>query len=183
MPKPTADALRSLNSDRAAFKAFLVRRLGNEADAEDVLQNSLLKAMTKADALKDGEKITAWFYRILRNAVTDTYRARGAVRKRDVALKTLATATGEDVAMPSEWEAQICRCIEAMIPSLKPQAAELIRRVELNGEPVQVAAKELGITSSNASVTLHRARKELGKQLETFCGECASGACLDCDCN
>ena len=55
-------------------------------------------------------------------------------------------------------------------------------RVEIKGEPVKEAAQRMGLSANNASVTLHRARKELRQQLETFCGECAAGACLDCDC-
>lgn len=66
--------------------------------------------------------------------------------------------------------------------TLKPQHAALLRRVDLNGESVQDAAKALKMTANNASVILHRARKELRTRLEAFCGACADGACLDCDC-
>ena len=69
-----------------------------------------------------------------------------------------------------------------MVDTLKPLHAELLRRVDLNGESVQDAAKALKLTPNNASVTLHRARKDLRARLETFCGDCADGACLDCDC-
>jgi DNA-directed RNA polymerase specialized sigma24 family protein len=66
---------------------------------------------------------------------------------------------------------------------LKPAHADLLRRVELQDESVTAAAHALGITSNHASVTLHRARAELRRKLETFCGACAEGACLDCDCD
>lgn len=67
-----------------------------------------------------------------------------------------------------------------MLPTLKPMHAELLRRVELQGEPVAGAAAALGITANNASVTLHRARAELRTKLVDFCGDCQ---CLDnCEC-
>ncbi|HEY8993728.1 MAG TPA: sigma-70 family RNA polymerase sigma factor [Lacunisphaera sp.] len=173
----------TLNVHRNAFKAFLAARVGSEAEAEDILQNGLLKALQKSDELQDDAKLTAWFYQLLRNAVVDHYRARGAVRRRHDALGETLAAFGEDIAAaPQGWEPQLCGCLGGVVDTLKPQHAELLRRVDLNGESVQVAAKALKMTANNASVTLHRARKELRARLETFCGDCAEGACLDCDC-
>jgi RNA polymerase sigma factor (sigma-70 family) len=179
-----ADQLaRELNAQREAFKAFLTARVGSAAEAEDILQNGLLKAVQRAGELQDDAKLTAWFYQLLRNAIVDHYRTRAARRRRDDALGTLVASLGEDVApAPRAWEAQLCACLGSVVETLKPQHAELLRRVDLNGESVQIAAKALRLTANHASVTLHRARKELRTRLETFCGACAEGACLDCNC-
>ena len=172
-----------LNAHREAFKAFLTARVGSAAEAEDILQNGLLKAVQRAGELQDDAKLTAWFYQLLRNSIVDHYRARGSRRRRDDALGTLVASLGEDVApAPQAWEAQLCGCLGSVVDTLKPQHAELLRRVDLDGEPVQVAARALKMTPNNASVTLHRARKELRTRLEVFCGACAEGACLDCNC-
>ena len=174
---------RALNDRRAAFKAFLVARVGNAAEADDILQNGLLKALRSADTITDADKSVAWFYQLLRNAVIDHYRSRGAAKRRDDAVGTMLHALGEDLAAaPSGWEAQICACLGSVVDSIKPRHAELLRRVELEGQPVQAAAKALGISPGNASVTLHRACKELRDKLRAFCGACADGACLDCHC-
>lgn len=173
----------ALNDQRNAFRAFLVSRVGNEAEAEDILQNGLLKAMQRAGELQDDAKLTAWFYRLLRNAVVDHYRARAAGRRRDDAWGTLIASLEEDVAgAPPDWEPQLCLCLGSVVDTLKPRHAELLRRVDLNGESVQHAAKALKMSANNASVTLHRARKELRAKLQVFCGACADGACLDCNC-
>lgn len=179
-----ADRLaRELNAQRGAFKAFLAARVGGTAEAEDILQNGLLKVVQRADELQDDIKLTAWFYQVLRNAIVDHYRSRGAHRRRDDALGTLVASLGEDVApAPKSWEAQLCGCLGSVVETLKPQYAELLRRVDLNGESVQAAARALKMTPNNASVTLHRARKELRTRLKAFCGACADGACLDCNC-
>ncbi|MDI1318934.1 MAG: sigma-70 family RNA polymerase sigma factor [bacterium] len=171
----------SLNEQRTAFKAFLVARVGSAA--EDILQNGLLKALKRADELQDDAKLTAWFYQVLRNAVIDHYRSHAAGRRRNDAFGTTIAALGEDLAAaPPGWEAQLCTCLGSVVDTLKPVHAELLRRVDLNGESVQAAAKALQITPNSASVTLHRARKDLREKLQTFCGACADGACLDCDC-
>jgi RNA polymerase sigma-70 factor (ECF subfamily) len=168
----------TLIAQRAAFKAFLVSRVGNPADAEDLLQNGLIKALQRADELKDDEKCVAWFYQILRNAVIDHARSRGAARQRDDAW----AADTVTLAGDTEADRVLCGCFENLLPSLKPAHAELLRRVDLQGESVADTARALGLTANNASVILYRARAELRKKLQEFCGSCADGACLDCDC-
>lgn len=175
-PRPPP-ALDRLLSRRAEFRAFLVSRLGSEADADDVLQNGLIKALRSAASVEDGQKLIAWFYQVLRNAIVDHIRARRAKEARDDTWALSQVTLGDD-----ETEKFACRCIEAFIPELKPREAELVRRIELANQPVADAARSAGISPGNASVTLHRARKKLRERLEAFCGECARGACLDCDC-
>lgn len=183
MTTDPAALVAALNAQRGAFKAFLAARVGSEAEAEDILQNGLVKALQRAGELRDDNKLTAWFYQLLRHAVTDHYRTKGAARRRDDALGTLVTALEQDVETAQAFEAKLCTCLGGVVDTLKPQHADLLRRVDLNGEAVQDAARALGLTPNNASVTLHRARKELKTRLEAFCGDCADGACLDCDCN
>jgi RNA polymerase sigma-70 factor (ECF subfamily) len=183
MTRRSEQLATALNAQRNAFKAFLAARVGSEAEAEDILQNGLLKAVQRAGELKDDAKLTAWFYQLLRHAIVDHYRSSGARRRRDDALGTLVASLGEDVApAPKAWDAQLCRCLGSVVDTLKPQHAELLRRIDLDGETVQSAARALKMTPNNASVTLHRARKELRTRLEAFCGACAEGACLDCNC-
>ena len=67
-----------LNVHRNAFKAFLTARVGSEAEAEDILQNGLLKALQRADDLQDDSKLTAWFYQVLRNAVVSPFTRRSS---------------------------------------------------------------------------------------------------------
>lgn len=179
MPQPsTPEVASALLAHRAAFKAFLVSRVDNPADAEDLLQHGLIKALQRADELKDGEKSIAWFYRILRHVIIDHARSRGAARERDHAWATDPITLADD----ADAERTLCGCFEGLLPSLKPTHAELLRRVDLQGQSVSATAIALGLTANNASVTLHRARAELRKKLQEFCGSCADGACLDCDC-
>jgi RNA polymerase sigma-70 factor (ECF subfamily) len=174
--EPQSDFTATLLAHRHAFRAFLASRLGNEADAEDLLQNGLVKALQRAGEVKDGEKVVAWFYQVLRHVLIDHVRSRQAAARRDEAWVTQAATLADD----PEAERQLCACFEKLLPTLKPAQAELLRRVELQGESVSRVAIALGITANSASVTLHRARAELRKRLVDFCGDCA---CLeDCGC-
>jgi RNA polymerase sigma factor (sigma-70 family) len=162
---------------RSQFKAFLISRLGSEADADDVLQNGLMKAMRTAGEVRDEEKLTAWFYQLLRNAIVDHIRSHRASEQRDDAWVAHATAVEDRDALKTA-----CACFESLLTDLKPREAELVRRIELGEESVAGAARSLGMSANSASVALHRARKNLRERLEVFCGECATAACLDCDC-
>lgn len=166
----------ALLAQRHVFKAFLTSRVGNAADAEDVLQNGLVTALKKGPEIQNGERAVAWFYQVLRNAVIDHHRSRSAAARRDDAWASNTMALLDEV----EAKRQICACFEKMLPTLKPMQAELIRRVELEGEAVAQVASALGLSANNASVMLHRARSELRVRLTDFCGDCA---CLDyCEC-
>ena len=122
----------------------------------------------------------AWFYRLLRNAVTDFYRRRAA---RQRTLETYARRAPEsDPGHDENLERVVCACVQDLIPLLKPEYADLIRRIDLGGADVSTAADTLGITPGNARVRLHRARAALRAELERSCRTCATHGCLDCTC-
>lgn len=181
MPSPTpSEVAAALLAQREAFRAFVVARVGSAADADDILQNGLLKALGRSDELRDDAKLTAWFYRILRNVIVDHARSRGAARRRD---DVWAADTAALAAADRDAHRQLCGCFASLLPALKPDHAALVQWVELEGKSVTAAALALGLTPNNASVKLHRARAELRARLIDFCGECSRGACLDCECD
>ena len=65
------------------YLAFARKRLRDPDLAADVVQESVLKALRAEAQIQDGEKTKAWFYRILRRMIMDSYRSRDA---RDRAL-------------------------------------------------------------------------------------------------
>jgi RNA polymerase sigma-70 factor (ECF subfamily) len=72
--------------------------------------------------------------------------------------------------------------MNTLLPNLKSEYAEVLRRVDLEEIPVAQVATELDITTNNATVRLHRARQALKRELERSCGTCATHGCLDCTC-
>ena len=118
-----------------------------------------------------------WFYRILNNTLTDLYRRRGVEAK----YRPMLTQEHETILEPEE-HAAVCRCFEALLPTLKPDYAALIEAIELGGEEPQAVAARLGITRNNLKVRRHRARQQLRQRLEETCRTCAEHGCLDCNC-
>jgi RNA polymerase sigma-70 factor (ECF subfamily) len=158
---------------------FVERRVGDRAVAEDVLQEALVRALPRAGELADEGSAVAWLYRTLRNAVVDHARRRGVA---DRALGSLAAEPEPDGEPPPDARDAICRCVTRLADALKPEYAEALRRVDVEGTAVRDYAAQAGITSNNASVRLHRAREALRSQVRAACGTCAEHGCLDCGC-
>ena len=171
-------ATRLVDSHRQ-FLAFLERRLGDRALAEDILQNAFVKTLEKAESIRDDESAVAWFYRLLRNAIVDHHR-RSSVRNR--ALDGLAAEMKDAVEPPHEIRGAICACVGELAQNLKPEYAEAIRRVEVEDVPVNVFADEAGISANNAAVRVFRAREALRKQVKASCRTCAEHGCIECTC-
>jgi hypothetical protein len=64
VPRDTASTL--VESSKR-FLHFLERRMGNRANAEDLLQMACLKFAERGDSLRDQEKPVPWFYKLLRS--------------------------------------------------------------------------------------------------------------------
>ena len=176
-PRPAApDVVRVLVENHARFLAFLERRVGSREDAEDLLQSAFVRGLERGAALRDEESATAWFYRLLRNALVDHYRRRAA-EKRALNRMPPAPETTDQELMDV-----VCGCVADLARTLKPEYAAALERVEVQGASLRAFADEQGITPNNAGVRLHRARLALRRQLARSCGTCAAHGCLDCTC-
>jgi RNA polymerase sigma-70 factor (ECF subfamily) len=173
-----ATAAKLVESHRQ-FLAFLERRVGSRAAAEDILQDAFVRGMRRADTLRNQESAVAWFYRLLRNAIADHFRRR---KREQRALERLAVEPAGLTAAEPELTEAVCRCIRSLVDTLKPEYAAVLRRVDLEGLTPAAFAAEAGITANNAGVRAHRARLALRRQVERSCGTCATHGCYNCQC-
>ncbi|HYP89802.1 MAG TPA: sigma-70 family RNA polymerase sigma factor [Polyangiaceae bacterium] len=173
-----AVVVQRLVENRHDFLAFLERRVGSRAVAEDILQEAFARSLNKAEQLENEESAVAWFYRILRNAVTDHQRRSGAAARRLEQFSRELTEPGE-----AELEAAVCQCVKGLAATLKPEYAAALQAVEVEGVAVKDFAEAAGITKNNAAVRVFRAREALKQQVKRCCGSCADNQCRDCTCH
>jgi RNA polymerase sigma-70 factor (ECF subfamily) len=173
------DVTSRLVDNKREFLGFLERRLNDRALAEDILQDAFVRSIEKGEEVRDDEAAVAWFYRVLRNAIIDHHRRAGT---RSKALDGLAREMRDAVEPPHEMHEAICSCVTRLAATLKPEYAEAIRRVEVEGAGVQQFATESGISANNAAVRVFRAREALRKQVKASCRTCADHGCLECTC-
>lgn len=173
---PVVDA--ALTANHREFRHFLIRRLGNIDDAEDVLQQFYLRALSSAGSLRKGESVVAWLYRLLHSALTDYTRREALRRPREAAYAQHVTFTCE----APELHAAVCTCLYTLLPTLQPAYADLLWRVDLLGEPRRQVATDLGLTVNNLTVRLYRARQSLKRALLLSCQTCPEHGFLQCEC-
>ncbi len=175
---PVQDIAAALVANHREFLAFVEKRVGNRATAEEILQDAFVRSMDKLDTVR--ETAIGWFYRVLRNAIIDHYRRNAAAERRNEAY-----AREEQNADPQDQELHrvVCKCVAQLAETLKPEYATALRRVEVDGLSVKDYADEAGISSNNAGVRIFRAREALRKQVARSCGTCATHGCVDCTCD
>jgi RNA polymerase sigma-70 factor (ECF subfamily) len=175
---PSAQVVATLVANHRAFLAFVERRVGNRDVAEEILQNAFVKNVEKFDTVK--ETAIGWFYRVLRNAITDQHRRKAVADKR---LESYASETAAIEDQDDELHRTVCKCVGELASTLKPEYAEALQRIEIDGVAVKDYADQVGISTSNAGVRVFRAREALRKQVARSCGTCADHGCLDCTCD
>lgn len=176
------DAAAMLVSARERFLSYVRARVSDPQLAEDIVQDSLLRALRAAPELRNEERLTSWFYRVLHNAIVDAYRRRGVERTRVIGLDALHANEPPAAPIAREEDVALCECFRPLVGALKPEYADLIDALDLRGEAPEAAAQRLGITPNNLKVRRHRARQALRKRLEETCRVCAEHHCLDCTC-
>jgi RNA polymerase sigma-70 factor (ECF subfamily) len=175
----TPPALAILLENHRAFLNYLERRVGDRAVAEDLLQDAFARVMGRPEQAPSDEGIVPWFYRTLRNAAIDSFRRRGSA---DRALEAFARELETQAVPESGLEAEICACVSRLATTLKPEYAEALQAIDIQGTPVKAFAEQRGLSASNAGVRVFRAREALKKRVTESCGTCAEHGCLDCTC-
>lgn len=175
----SADLQAHLLAQRERFLAFLDRRLGSRAEAEDLLQEAFVRGLHRLEALRDEEAVVAWFYRVLRNTLVDHYRRRASTQRK---LESFAKELEAQEEPAAEVRDVLCACVLELAHNLKEAYADALRQVEVEGRPLKEYAAQAGISDNHAAVRLFRARQALRKQVLRSCGMCAKHGCLDCSC-
>lgn len=173
------DVRQALVDNHREFLRFLERRLGRRDLAEDILQDAFARGLEKLETLREGESVVPWFYRTLRNATVDYYRRS---KSADRALAQFAEELETSEEPVETIRGEVCRCVSRLADTLKPEYADALRRIEVDGVSVTAFAEEQGISKSNAAVRVFRAREALRRQVAVSCGTCAEHGCISCTC-
>jgi len=150
---------------RVPIKGFISRRIANESDVEDVLQDVFEKIYKNLDDLNDAEKITPWVYRIARNSVIDHYRKHNKAEK---ALQIPEDLTAEQPDDKSA-NAEIASCLTAMISCLPEKYREAILLTEFENYTLKELSEKIGLSLSGAKSRVQRARTRLKEMLVNCC--------------
>ncbi len=143
---------------------FLVR--GNRADAEDLVQDAVLRAFEAFPRFQPGTNLRAWLFRILRNVYVDQLRKRG--RQSELA-ESLETAPESDSAL-DDFRAQATRerteaDLEAALARLPAELRMALLLVDGEGMRYDEVAEVMECPVGTLRSRLHRGRHLLRQQL------------------
>lgn len=152
---------RLIGAHHAAALALAQRLLGNHDDAEDALQDALLKTYRNIASLRNSAGFRAWFLRIVYHQCLDARRRRQTRRHYESA------AAPQPFQLPSERAgmAEILARVRSVLEELpEKQAAALHLRVFEHMDYDELAAV-LGLTVRSARVYVVKARRHLRQRL------------------
>lgn len=175
---PPADRVRGmvkhrLLCDRPRHLRYLQAKLRCREDAEDTLQDFTIKALQGAGRVRE-DRIDAWLNVSLRNALFDRYRRESSRRRLSEAAAAEPTASAE----PDVIEDVSSSCLSIAIAELKPSYSAVLRRADLEEASLGNLALELGLTTNNTAVRLHRARAVLRQVMHLRCTVCPTPCLL-----
>lgn len=182
------EALRA--GDRAEFARLVdaysgpvyhlgLRMLGNPQDAEDILQNTFLNALTHLSGFEGRSSISTWLYRIAANEALMLIRRR----KPEVDLDEAGDGESNADLMPSQFvdwsslpEGELLSAEgKQMLDRAVQELPEILRLVfilrDIEGLSIKETAEALDLTEANVKTRLLRARLNLRERLSDYYGE------------
>jgi RNA polymerase sigma-70 factor (ECF subfamily) len=143
------------------LRRWLVSRMGNADDAEDLLQDVFEKAMLQGERFCSIDNARAWLFRVTRNALIDRYR----MQRDQVELPENMTAAEDE----SEAVDELSECLPRVLSELSDEDREVITLCDLDGMSQQRYAQIKGVSLPAAKSRIQRARKRMRQHLESGC--------------
>ena len=141
--------------------AFALSR--NGADADDLAQTTVERALRSRDQWQPGTRLDSWLYRIMRNLWIDTVRARGR-RDRHEAPEDAAKDVGDDPRDAMHASMELQRAMSAM-ERLPDEQREVVALILIEGFGYREVAEMLGLPIGTVSSRLVRGRIALLEML------------------
>jgi len=152
------DGMLALLPSLRAFAWSLAR---NGADADDLVQETLIKAWGNRDKFTPGTNLRAWLFTILRN----TWYTTVGKRKREIPDEDGHFAETLTAAPNQEWRCELTS-LKAALDQLPPDHREAIVMVGAAGLSYEEAAEISGCALGTIKSRVNRARNRLARALD-----------------
>jgi len=161
---------------------FGAKLCGTSADAEDVMQQTLLTVMSQLGTFRGESHFSTWLFSIARNHCLKLRsrgpeaHARAPLEAAEQVLETPARQAPDEAVSQEQLE----QALDGAIAALEPAQREVLVLRDIEGLSAQEVAQAVGVSVDAVKSRLHRARKALREQLTPwFEQSSASAACPD----
>lgn len=144
------------------LRQFILRRVSDEEQAEDILQDVFLKVHTRIETVRQEESISSWLYQIARNTIIDYYRTQRNIGE-------IPDTSYEPEDRLENLALELAPCIQAMITDLPPPYRKALILTEYEGLTQRELAEHLNLSLPGAKSRVQRAREKLKRMLLDCC--------------
>ena len=153
------------NELRRPLFGYLCRMVGNSADADDLLQDTLIRIAGGLPKLEKNIAVKSWAFRIATNIAIDHIRKN----KRASLVELNEDYDHDDKSEDRLVLDEMNSCIREVIDSLPPDDRAAIVLFNLEGKTISETAEILGISLGTTKVRIHRAKKRLKEAMDREC--------------
>lgn len=158
MANPSIDFTRALMAALPQLRAFAISLTGNADRADDLVQDTVMRAWAHSASFQPGTNLRAWLFTILRNLFTSEYRKRR--REVEDANGDYAASLVSPAAQESSLEMQDMQAALAKLPDDQREAVLLIGA---SGFSYEEAAEICGCAVGTIKSRVNRARGKLAE--------------------
>ncbi len=165
----------------ARLRNFIRRRVPDERDAEDILQEVFYELVEAYRMMKPIERVSAWLYRVARNRITDLFRKRKpeALANDPMAVNAEGESLLLEDLLPSPDagpEAAYARTVlveelDAALDELPEEQRQVFVAHEMEGQSFKELAQTTGVNVNTLILRKHRAVVHLRERLEAIYDE------------
>jgi RNA polymerase sigma-70 factor (ECF subfamily) len=145
-----------------SFRLFILQRIKNREDAEDVVQNALTIICDQFERAKITTSFAAWAYSVLKSQIMSYFKSRQLPKNLNVSIPDdySDNYSKSDLTLKS----QLVECLKKINTVNKSHVR--ILNLHFQGYSTQEICSKLRLSVSNVYTSLHRARAMLRKCLE-----------------
>jgi len=175
----TSEDWEELEQFREMLLKFLTSKCRDWSEAQDLVQETLLRAARYRDKLRDRGRLRAWVMQIAANVFRDQVRRAGRVVQVPLGedlIEQLPASEGPAGGSPSETlfqlegalaeTDQLVSCLNEVLPKQLQRDRDVLTSYYTTGEDTQLTAEACGIQKSLVKVRLFRARRRLKQSLQ-----------------
>jgi RNA polymerase sigma factor (sigma-70 family) len=166
----------ALKADGARLRNFIRKRVADEADAEDILQEVFFEFVEAYRLLKPIEQAGAWLFRVARNRIIDRFRKRSREAQREEPVNEDGERLALEDLLPSPDagpEAEYARslllaALDDAIDELPEEQREVFIAHEIEGRSFKEMAAETGLSVNTLLSRKHYAVLHLRERLKNI---------------
>jgi len=167
----------AIERERPRLRNFIRKRVPDQSDAEDILQEVFSELVEAYRMMKPLEQVTAWLFRVARNRITDLFRSKKREASKEPAVTTEdgETLEWEDLlpAPDAGPESAYARSVlleemDAALDELPEEQREVFVAHELLGYSFKELAEQTGVSVNTLLSRKHYAVLHLRERLQSI---------------